>query len=167
MVYFDFRIEGLCMMYLTELVHFDEESWAILADIQDIDSIRRFKFFTLEFHGSKPRTFFTTPFENIHETLCSVRYEMELDINKLQEGDNVFYFVNNKKFTGKYECGEVRHGRITSLNERTGNIIIDHELTLKLVSVMKFNHNYEQVNETDAWICERCQMIHTARKAAN
>lgn len=155
------------MITLSDLYHFDHSGWCILADISEpIEGISELEFMTLETESGLPRVFFARKDGlSRSEQACSVRYD-ESD-GMVKPGDSVFYFVNQKDIAGnQYQCGRVRFGKVTSINQGTGNVVIDHEITIKLLSVMQFEHNFEEIEGTDCYICDKCRAIHTGKKLA-
>ncbi len=143
-------------MMLTELAHFDNEGWAILADIIDSKDGIIYKFYTLQFFSGKPRTFYLpkkgssiNPPEK-----CDLRFvESDEDFNKrFSKGDNAFFFEN----------GKVRYGKITGIHLDTCNIVIDKFYTVKLFTILDYEHNFEQIKNTNAAICKHCRALTTS-----
>ena len=71
----------------------------------------------------------------------------------------VFYYENEKRRTGRHGMGQVRYGKITLINHDTENIVLDKAETIKMCSVMVFEHNYQQVKDRDLFICRRCHAL--------
>lgn len=142
-------------MMLTELAHFNDEGWGILADVIDSDDGFVYKFYSVEFFNGKPRKFYT-PKKNIGPNppdKCQLRYFEKEDISNLSKGDNVFYMIGAK----------VDYGKITSINFDTWNAVIDHKITVKIFTILVFEHNFEQIENTDAYICSHCRALHTSK----
>ena len=148
-------------MMLTELAHFDDEGWCIFAEALDVspDDIGRgrvYKFYTLEFFDGKPRVFITPKRDAgvVPPDKCDLRYMEIEDITTLERGDNIFYFENSK----------VNYGKVTSINAVTGNAVIDNYKTIKLFTALAYEHNFEEIQGTNAEICKHCKALHTTKK---
>lgn len=156
-------------MYLTSLVHFEEEGWAILANVVERDRLMEYEFMTLSKYNDKPRVFYT-PTNSVNKKardICQVKYEEVENQSPLCRGNTVYYFINNRQFSGKRGVGKVRHGKITSINHETGNVVIDNAITVKLLSVMTFEHNFQEIEGTDAFICDKCRSLLTPKQTQN
>jgi len=159
-------------MYLTQLVHFDSEGWCLLASTQDeVDQLSKYEWLTLAQHDGLPRVFTTASINGKKaETACQLRFE-EIDNEvEYQQGDKVYFMLKNtepKKRGVTRSRYKVHFGTITSINHLTGNLVIDHNVTLKLASALKFKHNMEKLAGTDAYVCDRCRALHTPLRLAN
>ncbi len=166
-------------MDITELVHTDCEGWAIVADIEgnsyaeDTTKPYRIWLLSMVIENGKPRCF-SVPADfkpnNKNAESCDVRYTEIDDLKKIKRGDGVYYYINHKVLTGSYspgQAGKVRYGTVRYVNHDTQNVILDDDTELKLVHLMQFEHNYEQVLASGGNVCKRCQQIHEGLRVAN
>lgn len=149
-------------MLLTDLLHFNEHGWCILSDILDGEDGLVYKFYTLRLFSNKPKFFFsplkTAPISSSEK--CDLRYSEIDDYRTLKRGDLVFYFVNRQKIIGGNRlAGFIEFGNITSINRDSGNIVIDNSLTIKAYSVLAYEHNFEQIQDSNASMCSYCNTL--------
>jgi hypothetical protein len=154
-------------MQLLDLVHFTDFGWCILAEVIETDAGIAYQFFTLEFFNGKPREFSIRKPEKEFGTQppdkCKVRYSNERDFKNINNGEMIFYFVNDFYITGKWAHGKIRFGRITDIDRAAENIVIDNLLTVKPFNLLAYEHNFEEIKDTAAFICEHCRALKTPK----
>ena len=156
-------------MDIGELAHFDKEGWAILVDIIRDDIGTTYQFYTLKFYGNEPRAFFVPvpSFQHVKTSeKCDVRYSEIDDIETLRRGNNIFYFRNAARRKGAMRLCRIEFGTITSINLITRNIVLDNTVTIKMDHVIFYEHNFEQIENTESEVCTYCRALHTPLKSA-
>ena len=151
-------------MLLTDLVHINEEGWAILSEVLDMslpDSesvsylpVVGYRFLSLQSYDGHPRVF-TMPAgalnDNAHKGHCDARFYEDDDSYDCIVGDTVFYLAPRSSV--------VQYGKVTQINKRS-KIIVVNGLMLNDHNVITFSHNFEQLTPS-AKLCKTCKAIAT------
>ena len=131
------------MTALMELYHFDNEGWCILADIEDIEGVKEYKFYTLQFYAGHPRSFSvnTLDADKLASTDCKLRYRERVDYEGFRKGDEVFCFKN---------C-HVSYGTIDRVNKKEREVIFTNGKKANIYTLLA----HEKVGVIG---CSQCQV---------